>query len=50
MNNFTFDCSHLLLGVVSCLHLLSAFACLVQTAAAEPIPDDVMRLMVREAI
>ena len=45
-----FDCTHLLLSVMSCLHIFSAFAILLQTLTEEPIPDAVVHQMVLETI
>jgi hypothetical protein len=50
MADHTFDCTRLLLGVMSCLHIISAFAILVQMLTQEPIPDIIIHQIVIEVI
>jgi hypothetical protein len=50
MASHAFDCTRLLLGAMSCLDILLAFAIPVHTLTQEPIPDYAMHQMVHETI
>jgi hypothetical protein len=47
MSSFTFDYAHIVMGMVSCLHVIAAFAVLVQMQADESVetPRDVIQQM-----
>jgi hypothetical protein len=50
MKAFSFEFTHVLLGMVSCLHILVAFAALFQQLDDHPIPDNIVCKMAMQAI
>jgi len=50
MNAFAFEYTHIFLGMVSCHHIMAAFAALVKLLDDQPIPDDIVCEMVMQAI
>ena len=50
MKAFAFECTHILLGMVSCLNLMIEFVAFVQLLDDHPTSDDIVCKMVMRAI